>query len=376
MKLAKSYAPDSEPAPGFGAGTDEPFRAAFQSTQMAVLMTDPHQTENPIVFANEAFSRLTGYSRDEALGRNCRFLQGSDTDRETVTAIESAMSAGEGIETELLSYRKDGSPFWRSVVISPVHDRDGKLRYFLSLQKDVSAKKTVELELTKTKRNLEEQMDLRVQELRSALDQKTALLHEVDHRVKNNLQVISSLVLLKARRLENPENRRVLNEVAERISALSIVHRLLYSVGDVSRFDLGAVASELIPELLTALPPGQVDLQLDVASMSVPAAKAASFALLLNELAGNAIKHAFPDGRQGALTIEIGKTENGLKIAVEDNGVGLEAPSRNDGGFGRTLIDMLVRQLKGHLTWRDMKPGTRAEIVMPMDAEEIQFEYR
>jgi len=366
--LAKSHAPDADPAPEARAGMGEPFRAAFQSARMAALMIDRRQDGCPIVFANDAFSRLTGYPCDEILGRSCRFLQGPDTDQGTVAAIEAALRAGEGIEVEILNYRKDGSPFWSALIISPVRDRTGDPHYYLFLQSDVSAKKEAEFELTRTKRDLEEQIELRIQELQSALEQKTALLHEVDHRVKNNLQVISSLVLLKARRL-NPESRRVLQDLAERINALSTVHRLLYSAADVSRFDLGAFAREFIPELMSVLPPGQISLNLDVGTVSVPAASAASYALLLNELVSNAIKHAFLDGRRGTLTIQIGRDEKGIVLAVEDDGVGLHHSPSKEGGFGRTLIEMFARQLKGRLTWLDQEPGTRVEIVVPASAE-------
>jgi two-component sensor histidine kinase len=87
-------------------------------------------------------------------------------------------------------------------------------------------------------RHLGEQVERRTQDLQAALEQKTALLHEVEHRVKNSLQMTASIVLLKARRLQNPEARKVLQEIAERVGALSTAHRLLYAAGDVSRFNL------------------------------------------------------------------------------------------------------------------------------------------
>lgn len=341
---------------------DDPFKAALQATRMAVLMIDPRHDAGPVVFANEAFFRLTGYPRHEIVGRQWQLLQGPETDRDAVASVDKAICDGESIETELLSYRKDGSLFWSSLVVSPIRDPDGNLCYFLFLQSDVSEKKAAEFELTRTKRYLEEQIDRQIQELQAALDQKTALLHEVDHRVKNNLQVISSLVLLKARRLKSGESRQVLQELAERINALSTVHRLLYASGDVSRFDLATFARDIAPELMTALPAGQVELVLDVEPVSVPAAKAASYALLLNELIGNAVKHAFPDGRKGMLTVRIRSTVDGLTIAVEDDGVGLHGSPSRDGCFGKTLIELFVGQLKGRLNWIDRKPGTCAEI--------------
>jgi PAS domain S-box-containing protein len=350
------------------------FQAAFRSLSMPVLMVDAHRVGHPIVFANDAFRRLTGYSGDEVMGRSWQLLRGPATDPGTLDAVDAALRFGTAFETEILSSRKDGAPFWISVAVSPVHDEAGHLRGCTLLLNDISAKKQAERERIDMERHLEGEVERRTQDLQSALEQKTALLHEVEHRVKNSLQMTASIVLLKARRLQNPEARKVLQEIAERVSALSAAHRLLYAAGDVSRFNLKDFTTELAGELTLALPKGQVDLDLDIQPLGVPASKAAALALLLNEVIGNAVKHAFPDGRQGRLTIEIGRAENGLKIAVEDNGVGLGHLPPSEGNFGKTLIAMLVQQLKGQLTWHDMEPGTRAEIVMPVDAEEMQFE--
>jgi two-component sensor histidine kinase len=191
--------------------------------------------------------------------------------------------------------------------------------------------------------------------------------------VKNNLQVISSLVLLKARRLKDPGARDVLLNLAERISALSTVHRLLYPVGDVSRFDLVEFLTDLTDDLMTLVPAGQVDLSLAVEAASVSAAKAAPLALLLNELVSNALKHAYPDNRRGHLRVQVTKSEGSLCIVVEDDGVGIDGLMPRGDGFGKTLIDMLVRQLKAQIEWRDARPGTRVVITMPLDAEEAQF---
>ena len=353
---------------------EAPFRAAFRSLRMPILMVDPNRVQAPVVFANEAFFDLTGYSPDEVLGQSWQFLQVPGAEMASLDAVDAALHRGEAFETEFLSCRKDGSSFWSSLALSPVHDEAGHLRSVTVLLNDVSAKKQVDQDRIETKQFLEEQIERRTQDLQTALEQKTALLHEVEHRAKNSLQMTASLVLLKARRLQNPEARKVLHETAERVSALSAAHRLLYTAGDVSRLNVKEFTAELAGELVMALPKGQVDLNLDIQPLGVPASKAAALALLLNEVIGNAVKHAFPNGRQGQLTIEIGRAENGLKIAVEDDGVGLDHSPAPEGSFGRTLITMLVHQLKGRLTWHDRKPGTRAEIVMPVDTEETQFE--
>ncbi len=216
-------------------------------------------------------------------------------------------------------------------------------------------------------------MALRTRDLQAALDQKTALLHELDHRVKNNLQVVSSLVLLKARQIQDGATRRVLQDMGERISVLSTVHRLLYTVGDVSRFDLKEYVGDLTADLMTALPKGQIRLDLDIAPVAISAAKATPLALLMNEIVGNALKHGHPDGGRGRVAIAVRKLDGDVRIVIEDDGIGLEADGASGRGFGRTLIELLVRQLRAQIDWQDAQPGTRVLVTVPLNAEEAQL---
>jgi PAS domain S-box-containing protein len=355
-------------------GSDEFFKTALQTAPTAILMIDPHQDELPIVFANNAFHDLTGYAPDETLGRSCRFLEGPDTNQETASAVLDALHDGRCIEADLLCYRKNGQPFWNAMTAGPIRNGNGDLRCFICFQNDISAKIQSDHDLANAKESLEKVVEERTRELKTALDEKTALLHEVEHRVKNSLQMIASLVLLKGRRTRDPATRQILQDMAERVSALSHAHRLLYASEDVGSFNLADFTRELAEEHVAALPQGQIALHLDLASVDIPAAKAAPLALLLNELIGNAIKHAFPDARPGRLTIQVERVEEKLQIVVQDDGIGLRPAPVPEGSFGKTLIEMLARQLKGQLTWRDMDPGTRAAILMPVDAEETSIE--
>lgn len=120
------------------------FFAAIETTRMPMLLTDPRQQDNPIVFANRAFLALTGYAYSDILGRNCRFLQGPETDREVVMAVRGAVEQRREVSVELLNYRKDGTSFWNALFLSPVYNREGEVVYFFASQLDVSRRRDVE----------------------------------------------------------------------------------------------------------------------------------------------------------------------------------------------------------------------------------------
>jgi PAS domain S-box-containing protein len=112
----------------------------------SIVVTDPHLPDNPIVFHNPAFGRVTGYLPYEVNGRNCRFLQGPDTDPAAIAEIRSALREERHCHVVLRNYRKDGTPFWNELSISPVHDVNGRLTHFVGVQNDVTMRKEAEAE--------------------------------------------------------------------------------------------------------------------------------------------------------------------------------------------------------------------------------------
>jgi len=129
-------------------GVDHPgsdiFFAAVSTTRMPMIVTDPRKADNPIIFANPAFLRMTGYTSEELIGNNCRLLQGPGTDRVTISTIRDAVASNQEIATEILNYRKDGSTFWNALFISPVYDGNGEVVYFFASQLDVSRRRDAE----------------------------------------------------------------------------------------------------------------------------------------------------------------------------------------------------------------------------------------
>ncbi len=123
---------------GFG-GDSDPFAAAVRATGTPMIITNPRLADNPLVFVNDAFCQLTGYDREEVIGRNCRFLQGPQSDPAVVDAIRAAVKQGRAIAIDVRNHRKDGSVFWNRLQMAPVHDAGGELSYFIASQFDVTA---------------------------------------------------------------------------------------------------------------------------------------------------------------------------------------------------------------------------------------------
>jgi PAS domain S-box-containing protein len=161
------------------------FFAAIEMTRMPMILTDPNQPDNPIAFANKAFLDLTGYEESEVLGRNCRFLQGANTDREAVAALRETVNAAGSIALEILNYKRDGTPFWNAVFIGPVFDQQGKLAYQFASQLDV------------TRRRNSEQSFRQAQKMESIGQLTAGLAHDFNNLlqvVNGNLELLSSSI--------------------------------------------------------------------------------------------------------------------------------------------------------------------------------------
>lgn len=351
-------------------GKGDPFAAAIRATRMPMLITDPRQFDNPIVYANDAFLRLTGYEREDVFGRNCRFLQGPDTDPQAVAQIRDAIATRSDIAVDILNYKRDGTPFWNALFVSPVSNEDGELQFFFASQLDVTDRKQSEHALIAEKARFERAVSERTAELQAALDAQKMLVHEVDHRVKNNLQMISSLIVMQSRSIPDENIRQSLSEMLERIEAVSTVHRRLYQSDDVRSFDVADFARDLVTDLVASS--GREDIRTEFAleKLVVPAQWATPVALMLNELVTNAIKHAFDRHVNGAervirVAMEVGSAHYTIEVA--DNGKGMTA--LGGGSFGTRLVRSLARQLDATIEWLDGSPGTRVIVTIPTAKE-------
>lgn len=342
-----------------------PFFAAIRSSGMAMVIVDPNQPDQPIIFANPAFLRLTGYSWREVAGRNCRFLQGAGTDEAARRRIRAAIDGNKEIAIDLLNYRKDGSSFWNSLYISPVFDEQGERRYFFASQFDVSERKRHEIEAAELRDNLEHAVRLRTLELESALERSQFLLHEVDHRVKNNLQMISAMLMLQSMTIADGVAKRTLQEMLERIDALGLVHKRLYQSGDMATFDIGEFTRAIVGQLAGGSGGQARRVDLDIESVKVRTGDAASLALIINELLAPALKSpARVDGGVD-LAVSVRAEGDAVAISVRDAAAGAAMPWFA-AAFGKTLAETLARQLRATIMWRNADGGAAVEVTMPL----------
>jgi len=194
------------------------------------------------------------------------------------------------------------------------------------------------------------------EQIASSLQEKESLLKEIHHRVKNNMQVISSLLSLQAGRLENPEASAALQNMQNRVRSMALIHENLYRTGNLAAVDMDTYLRSLCQQLLRAsiADAPAINLQVDASAIRLEIDQAIPCGLLVNEMVSNALKHAFPPGGGGEVRVEIHAipATPRLRLRVSDNGVGMPPEFELDqaSSLGVKLVSDLARQLGGKLS--------------------------
>jgi PAS domain S-box-containing protein len=307
---------------------------AFQRTRMPMVVTDATREDYPIVLANEAFLRLTGYDANEVLGRNCRFLQGESTSAAAVAEIRAGLHEEREVSVEVLNYRKDGSAFWNQLHLSPIHDDNGRLVYHFGSQIDRTEYR-------------------RVQALEAS---EHRLLLEVDHRANNVLALVDSIV-----RLTRSDDAALYAAfVQKRVQALARAHSLL------SR--RGWHEIPLRETILTQIEPyGARRAVLDGPEILLVPHAVQPLALFIHEMAVNAASHGSLSREIGQVTISwtnIPQT-NGFALVWEETG-GPPPPTFRRSGFGTVIAEATIRQqLHGSADREWSEGGVRVVVEVP-----------
>ena len=286
---------------------------------------------------------------DDVIGKEAAFY--FEGEQDTYKKVTPVFNGSEDvIYVESWQRRRDGRKRLLGWWCRTLKDPSGNVTGALSSARDITERKQAE---DRTKAALEA--------LRVSLREKEFLLQEIHHRVKNNMQIISSLFNLEAEHA-SPETREILKRGQTRIRSLSLVHERLLRAADLSRIDLSEYIQDLAVHLFQVylVDPSQVRLETDFEKVSLDINSAIPCGLILNELISNALKHAFPDGRKGVVRIRLARAPgNSVELQVFDDGVGLPEgiDLRNPASFGFEIISLLVGQLEAEISL-ERKGGT------------------
>jgi len=306
-----------------------PFVVAADATRMAMVFTDARQPGNPIIFANDSFLSLTGYTREEVLGQSFNFLMVHAANAEALAKIEAEFQGESDGGSEIRYRRKDGSEFWAALFISPVRSEDGDIvQYFASF-----------IDLTALK---EEQAHSR------------QLIDELNHRVKNTLATVQSIVWQAFRTA--PDAKAIQGAIEARLVALSRSHDLLNSKNWKS-----AGLLDLLNDALEPFVDGRAErIMITGENIGFPPQAALALSVAFNELATNAVKYGALSNDSGSILIEwkINPTAEGRRVNLhwlEKDGPLVIPPSRK--GFGSRVIEHGLTDELGGTVHLDYQPS-------------------
>lgn len=322
--------------------SEERYRALYERTPAMLHSID---REGRLIYVSDRWLETLGYGRAEVIGRrSTEFLTEASREYARSVVLPEFLRTGHCEDVEYQFVTKDGRTL--DVLLSATSERDeaGQVRQSLAVLIDVTAKKKADTALL------------------ASLREKEVLLKEVHHRVKNNLQVITSLLSLQAQRVD-PASAAILIDAQNRVRAMAQVHERLYLSPDLARVEFGAYLEELLLELRRALHRPGVEVVGRAPGLQLSVETAIPCGLIINELVGNALKHAFPEGRVGKVLVELVSDGAALVLTVEDDGVGAADP-RGRGTMGWRLVERLAGQLGGAVELRS-PPGTRVRVRFP-----------
>ena len=364
------------------AGRDDVFFAAISQAALPMVVTDPRQSDNPIIFANHAFSQLTGYAAEQVLGRNCRFMQGPESDPETITSVRRAIREGDRVTVELLNYRRDGTPFWNALHISPVFGTDGEPLYFFGSQLDVTSQRAADAAWHRSQK----------------MEAIGHLTSGIAHDFNNLLMVIAGNLELIEKSEDADRRRRLSARMQEAVFRARQLTRQLLAFArrqqlDHRALDLNALVATMAEPMRRALGPAiRLETRLDP-DLAACFADAGQVEVALTNLLLNA-RDAMPDG--GVVTITTGSARLGreapevaagevpqgdyLSLVVADAGTGMPPEvldraiepfftTKHNGpgsGLGLSTVYGFAQQSRGHLLLRSQPGrGTSVRLLFP-----------
>ena len=326
--------------------------AALDQLEEGVIVADG---EGELVYVNSAAAAIHGVSKlhvsPEEYSETYHLLTVDEEPYPTQhLPLSRTVRDGEIVRDAHWKIRKpDGNIVDAIGTSRPVFDEDGKqIASVLTL-----SDKTEELAARR--------------ELELALQTKDALLFEVNHRVKNNLALVTSLLSLYGKRSEDEASKQAFRDVASRVAVLGDIHRRLYALGQHSDIEIVDYLTQMAVETVSSRSSRDVEVATNQdGSVTLPVEQATTLALALNELVLNSLKHAFEDVEAPRIELSIVATSNELKIEYGDNGPGIAEESQGGAGIGKALISQLTTALSATLEQLHHAPGYWVRIVVPL----------
>lgn len=329
---------------------DEYLGQAFDRIPVAMVVVTQ---QGVITRVNRLAEATFGYASEELLGRPVetlvpeRYRHAHPGYRRGFQTEATARPMGAG--RDLSGLRKDGSEFPVEIGINPVDTGEGPM--ILSVILDLSERKQNERRIS------------------DALREKELLLEEVHHRVKNNLQVIHSLLDLQMLKIGDPDLVAMLRDSQNRIRSMSMIHQTLYQSHDFARVDFQQFLGELLPSLMDSygMVAGHVAINIESTQVKLPINEAIPCGLIVNELVSNALKHGFHGQQRGSIQVVLEQGNDGsVNLAISNDGVAIPEDQNLErtGSLGLQLVRLLTRQLQGTLEVQRANP-TRFTVHIP-----------
>jgi PAS domain S-box-containing protein len=326
--------------------SEERFKALTESTSDWIWAVD----ENAIyTYASPKIKDLLGYEPKEVIGKTPFDFMPQEEARRVAEEFGEIVKAQRTIERlENVNLHKNG----RLVVLEtsgvPISDAEGYFRGYRGIDRDITERKKMEDRIV------------------ASLEEKEILLREIHHRVKNNMTVIYSLLDLQSKFTSERHEREMLNDAKARIKAMALIHEKLYRSKDMAKIDFSDYLRDILNNMCMSYlkDPGRIKLNIEVRDVDLGIDDAIPCGLIINELVSNTLKHAFPEGRKGEITVGMRSYDKDMiELIVADNGIGLPADidSRKKTSMGLSLVDALVNQLHGKIELHK-EEGTRFTI--------------
>lgn len=350
-----------------------------------------------IVNVNKSLLNLLGYRRDElanlSFKKIVRLPESDQKDDERILGskiFNELLTNGKVRDSEIDFINKDGKSIPMNVSASLIHDKHKNLQGVVIVARDLTDIKKLINDLGEAKNKLEEKVKERTNELektnkelqmeikerrkaegkiKTSLDEKELLLKEIHHRVKNNLQIISSLLDLQAGRIKDNENVELFQESQNRIKSMSLIHEQLYKSTDLAKIDFEGYIKKLIANVSRSygVNSDNISIMANVKDVFLSIDKAIPCGLIISELISNSLKHGFQNGKKGEISIDFHlNKDNNYTFMVSDNGVGIpeDFSFQTTTSLGLRLVNMLTQQLKGNVEL-DRNYGTTFKITFP-----------